>query len=197
MYLKSLFGLTVFSVALCCVWLFQVYFLSVNVVFYSALVAAAVALFTQALFVNYIGLFGDFSRFEKVQHLLICGLTGYVLAISVPTVIDRSLSFYILEKLQQRGGAIRQDQFINVFTIEYLNEHRLIDIRLTEQSESGTLTISNNCVRITPKGDRIAAFSRFFRRNFLPKKRLIMGEYTDQLTDPFRNAGGNLDYDCP
>ena len=36
---------------------------------------------------------------------------GYVIAISLPTVIDRSLSFYILEKLQQRVSAALKVSF--------------------------------------------------------------------------------------
>ena len=50
--------------------------------------------------------------------LLVWLLLGYILAISVPTVLDRSLSFYILEKLQQRGGGIQQSRFNEVFTLD-------------------------------------------------------------------------------
>ncbi|MET3889504.1 hypothetical protein ABIE41_000580 [Bosea sp. OAE506] len=111
---------------------------------------------------------------------------GY--AISVPTVIDRSLSMYILEKLAQRGGAIRQDAFEGIFVNEYMKEHRLVDIRLTEQLESGTIAIRDGCVVLTERGQRIAGITRFYRTNLLPKRRKIMGVYTDDLTDPFRNS---------
>ncbi|WP_216074005.1 hypothetical protein, partial [Acinetobacter baumannii] len=82
--------------------------------------------------------FRDFSRLELIQLAAIWLLGGYVFAISVPTVIDRSLSFYILEKLQQRGGGIREDAFRQVFTEEYVREHHLVEVRLTEQLQSGT-----------------------------------------------------------
>lgn len=118
---------------------------------------------------------------------------GY--AISVPTVIDRSLSMYILEKLAQRGGAIRQDAFEGIFVNEYMKEHRLVDIRLTEQMESGTIAIRNGCVVLTERGQRIAGITRFYRTNLLPKRRKIMGAYTDDLTDPFRNSAP-ADYGC-
>lgn len=45
---------------------------------------------------------------------VICPLLAYGFAISVPTVIDRSLSMYILEKLQQRGGGIQLAAFDTV-----------------------------------------------------------------------------------
>jgi hypothetical protein len=123
-------------------------------------------------------------------------LLGYSFAISVPTVIDRSLSFYILEKLQQRGGGIKLDAFDQVFTQEYVKEHRLMDVRLTEQQQSGTIVIRNGCVVLTDWGQTIATTSRFFRNHFLPKQRLLMGEYSDDLTDPFRNSVKRVDYQC-
>lgn len=113
-----------------------------------------------------------------------------------PTVIDRSLSFYILEKIQQRGGGIQLDSFEQVFTQEYLKEHRLVDVRLTEQQSSGTIMIQDGCVKLTERGKRLASFSRYFRQNFLPKQRLLMGEYTDDLTDPFRNSEKLFNYEC-
>jgi hypothetical protein len=111
-------------------------------------------------------------------------------------VIDRSLSFYILEKIQQRGGGIRLDRMEDVFTREYVKEHRLVDVRLTEQQESGTIVIANGCVKLTERGVRLAAFSRYFRTHFLPKQRLLMGEYSDDLTDPFRHSEAMSDCGC-
>jgi hypothetical protein len=168
----------------------------VNVVFYAAIadgiIAAAIAsiaLFT-AIYFQILG------RFEKFQLVVIWLLIGYALAISVPTVIDRSLSFYILEKLQQRGGGIKLDSFEQVFTHEYLKEHHLVDVRLTEQLESGTIKVENGCVKLTEKGAKLAKFSRYFRRNWLPKERLLMGKYSDELTDPFRHSTESPDYIC-
>jgi hypothetical protein len=143
-----------------------------------------------------LGWLRSFSRFEIAQMVCIWLLLGYSFAISVPTVIDRSLSFYILEKLQQRGGGIKLDAFDQVFTQEYVKEHRLVDVRLTEQQQSGTIVIRNGCVLLTDWGQTIATTSRYFRNHFLPKQRLLMGEYSDDLTDPFRNSVKRSDYQC-
>jgi hypothetical protein len=140
--------------------------------------------------------FRGFTAFEKLQLLLIWLLLGYSFAISVPTVIDRSLSFYILEKLQQRGGGIKLADFDQVFTQEYVKEHRLVDVRLTEQQQSGTIIIKDGCVKLTAWGQTLATSSRFFRNHFLPKQRLLMGKYSDDLTDPFRNSPAKVDYLC-
>jgi hypothetical protein len=194
--LKLALATLVYLALLCGIWVFTVNFLKVDVVFYSALWTAVIALALQAALVLATPLLRGFSGLEKFQQLASCVLIGYIMAISVPTVIDRSLSFYILEKLQQRGGGIQLAKFNYIFTSEYMREHRLVDIRLTEQTESGTIRIDGGCVRLTPKGERIASFGRFFRQNLLPKQRLLMGEYTDQLTNPFRRSDQAPDYLC-
>lgn len=169
---------------------------NVKVVFYSAIADGVFAALIMAALLFGVGYFRIFGGFEKTLLLVIFLLAGYAFAISVPTVIDRSLSFYILEKLQQRGGAIKQESFEQVFTQEYVKEHRLVDVRLTEQLESGTIVIENGCVKLTEKGGAIASFGRYFRAHWLPKKRLLMGQYTDDLTAPFRSSVADVDYVC-
>lgn len=187
---------TLYVILLLATYYVHISFFSVNVVFYAAIADGFVAVLVTALALFGISYFRILGGFEKALLLVIFLLAGYSFAISVPTVIDRSLSFYILEKLQQRGGAIKQESFEQVFTHEYLYEHRLVDVRLTEQIESGTIVIDNGCVRLTEKGGAIASFGRYFRAHWLPKKRLLMGQYTDDLTDPFRKGAASMDYKC-
>ena len=174
----------------------HVHYVPVNVVFYSAILDAVFATILAAALIATVRWFKVFTRFETLQLCCIWLLLGYSFAISVPTVIDRSLSFYILEKLQQRGGGIKLDAFDQVFTQEYVKEHRLVDVRLTEQQQSGTIEIKDGCVKLTAWGQTIASSSRYFRAHFLPKQRLLMGKYSDDLTDPFRNSVDRTDYRC-
>ncbi|WP_102946331.1 hypothetical protein [Stenotrophomonas sp. VV52] len=173
----------------------HVRFFSVDVVFYAAIGDALLAAVLTGLLLLVPAL-RRFTLTEKVLLVAVWLLGGYAFAISVPTVIDRSLSFYILEKLDQRGGGIRQDAFQDVFTKEYMVEHRLVDVRLTEQESSGTIQIKNGCVLLTEKGHRMAAMSRFYRQHFLPKQRLLLGKYSDDLTDPFRHSRQDVTYQC-
>jgi hypothetical protein len=163
------------------------------VVFYTAMADGVIA---SLLMLIVLSVMKVFNAFEKFLLICIFLLIGYSIAISLPTVIDRSLSIYILEKIQQRGGGIKLDSFEEVFTKEYVKEHRLVDVRLTEQVQSGTITIENGCVKITEKGKNITKFSRYFRIHFLPKRRLLMGQYSDDLTDPFRNSSPSTNYQC-
>ena len=170
-------------------WIY-IHLFQVNVVLYSSVLTVVLAIIP-IIFLLFVVNVNVYNQFEK---LLICALLilyGYAIAISLPTVIDRSLSFYLLEKINQRGGSVKQAAFEEIFKNEYVPEHRLIDIRLTEQLESGTITIENNCVSITQKGKNFVHFSQFFRRNFLPKNRLILGEYSDDLIDPLKQTNNN------
>ena len=120
-------------------------FLPVRVVLYDALLDAVVTIVLVAAL-----LFGLAGR--KLPDLVggdgprpaVGFLIAVIFAILVPTVIDRSLSVYILEKLDQRGGGIKQDALESVLKQEYFVEQRLVDVRLTEQLNSGTITIETD-----------------------------------------------------
>jgi len=193
---KSAVATIFFLALLLTIYIVHISIFSVNVVLYSSIADVLGACIISGVLIFILRYFDVLSIFEKIQLIIIWMLLGYGLAISVPTVIDRSLSFYILEKIHQRGGGIRHDAFEQIFREEYLKEHRLVDVRLTEQLESGTIEIKNGCVLLTPKGENVAAFSRYFRTNWLPKKRLLMGVYSDDLTDPFRKSAVHSDYVC-
>lgn len=204
-YLIFIFG--AYAVLLLLINFFHFRYLTVNVVFYSTLFDALVAIAIIGIVVYTVrrlsgpeSLFGlgvrQFTGAEIWLTLVCTALAGYIFAISVPTVIDRSFSIYILEKLEQRGGSISLPAMNDIVIKEYSQEHRLIDVRMTEQLKSGTLTIENNCVRLTGWGKRIVAFTRFYRTNLLPKKRVLMGEISDDLTDPFKNSAPVGDFRC-
>ena len=195
-FLNTILASVIFVIILFFIYFIHVTFLRVDVVFYSAILDALLAAGLSAVIIYLVKFFGALGLYEKFLLVCIWVLAGYAFAISVPTVLDRSLSFYILEKLQQRGGGIQMARMPDVFTNEYMKEHRLVDVRLTEQAQSGTIEIKDGCVKLTPKGERIASMSRFFRLHLLPKKRLLMGEYTDDLTNPFRNSIETPDYLC-
>ena len=194
-YFYSL-GFVVFYIfLLIIIYLIYINKFNVDVLLYSSLYCVLISLAIVAIFLFSIKVKYIFF-FEKILILIICGLTGYSLALSLPTVIDRSLSFYILEKLDQRGGGIKVDKMDIVFTKEYLKEHRLIDIRLTEQLKTKTVIIDKNCLRLTSKGKKIVGFSTIFRQYFLPKQRLIRNKYTDELISPLDNETNIPDYLC-
>jgi hypothetical protein len=195
-YLKFLALMLVFATALAAIYVTHSWFFKVDVVFYSAIADGVLAAVVTLIVASTVKWFKTFTGFEKLQTFMICLLLGYGFAISVPTVIDRSLSMYILEKLQQRGGGIQLAAFDTVFKDEYMKEHRLVDIRLTEQRQSGTIVIENGCVKLTEWGQFVASTTTWFRQNLLPKNRLIGDAYSSDLTSPMRNSVERTDYLC-
>ena len=171
-------------------------FMLVNVVLFSAVLDGLLATGVTCLILFTSQYFSLVQLGEKILLSVIFLLTGYTLALSIPAVIDRSLSIYILEKLQQRGGGIMLDRMPEVFTQEYMKEHHLVDIRITEQMEAGTVVVRDGCVRLTPWGNSMATGSRFYRLHFLPTRRLLMGAYSAALVDPFQGDQGEKDYVC-
>lgn len=193
---RSMVATVVFVATLLAIYVLHSLYFKVNVVFYAAILDGVIAAALCTAILLIVPWFKPLGALEKLQLVVIWLLLGYGYAISVPTVLDRSLSFYILEKLDQRGGGIREDAFPDVFIKEYMPEDHLVAVRLTEQLQSGTIVIRNGCVLLTDKGRRIAYVSEFFRKNLLPKHRLLMGKYSNVLTDPFRNSTADVHYQC-
>ncbi|CAN1553930.1 hypothetical protein MCEGE14_02309 [Burkholderiaceae bacterium] len=195
-YLKFLVLMLVFAISLSAIYVIHSWFFKVDVVFYSAIADGVLAAVLTLIVALTVKCFKSFTGFEKLQTFVICLLLGYGFAISVPTVIDRSLSMYILEKLQQRGGGIKLAAFDTVFKEEYMKEHRLVDIRLTEQQQSGTIVIEKGCVKLTEWGQFVAMTTTWLRQTLLPKNRLIGDTYSSDLTSPLRNGVQRTDYSC-
>jgi hypothetical protein len=173
----------------------HVLYFSVDVIFYAALFDTIIAAIAMGIILN-VSYFSLFNNLDRLLIIVIAILLGYAISISIPTVIDRSLSFYILEKIDQRGGGVLLSSIEDIIKDEYIKEHRLADVRLTEQLKSGTIAIEDGCIKLTDSGRLIVKFSNFFRKNLLPKKRLLMGTYTDVLTNPFKDGLSKVNYRC-
>lgn len=198
MKLVGALALTILYVALLlAVYLVHAWYFPVAVVLYAAILDALIATALLALIVIFARRRLPFSSFERLLLVLVWLLGGYAFAISGPTVLDRSLSFYLLEKLAERGGGVTTDAIADIFRHEYLPEYHLVDVRLTEQLRSGTIRIDNGCVRLTDRGWAIAEASRYIRLHLLPKRRILAGRETDALVDPFAGAErGRVGYEC-
>ena len=131
-------------------------FFEVDVVLYSSLFDFLISLLIILIIIYFIK---SLNFIEKAFTFTLLISFGVIYSLSIPTIIDRSLSFYILEKIQQRDGGILKSSLNEIFVSEYIQEHKLMDMRLTEQLKSGTVYIDNDCIRLTSRGDFIAKFS--------------------------------------
>jgi hypothetical protein len=170
-------------------------YFNVNVVLFSALFDAVFSLMAVMGILSFFRWFRTFTGFEILLVSIILLLTGYVYAISLPTLIDRSLSIYLLEKISQKKG-VELNAVDQLIAKDYVKEHQLAKVRITEQLESGTIAIKNGCVLLTSKGEFIVKVASYIQKNLLPKKRLLMGEYNDSLTDPLARRLSSEEFTC-
>lgn len=134
---------------------------------------------------------------EFILTLLGSSLLILLYAVMGPTVIDRSLSIYIVEKIDHRGGEVAEAAMPKIILTEFMQEYHVSDVRMTEQVTSRTVKIEDGCIRLTPRGKRLASFTRFYRNTFLPKFRRVGNEITDILTDPYADTPVLVPFGCP
>ena len=197
LFLRIILFLVAWGLIYVVVHLLHVKFFIVDVIFYAGLFD----LFLSSVIFGIFYMFFLQRRFAFEKDVVVLtsllGLAcGYIFALTVPTVIDRSLSAYMLEKIESRGGGVRFDALEVIFVEEYIPEYRLMDVRMQEALSSGTVVIENDCVVLTGKGRKVAGMTSFYRKNLLPKRRRLLGEVTDVLTDPFANSDQNVSYLC-
>jgi len=174
----------------------HIHFFRVNVIFYASLLDSLIALIFFLIIFLSSGMSKIYNYFELFAISCLLIFLGYSFSISVPTVIDRSLSFYYLEKIRQHDGAISKNSMREIFTGDFVDEYKVVEMRLTEQLSSGTIIMQGDCIILTKRGYFVTSFSDFFRKNFLANKRLILDQYSDDLTDPLRASKPNSEYLC-
>jgi len=178
------------------VYLIHINFFRTDVILYSALLDSIISIIIFAVIFFLSKYSNNFNNFETSQIFIILILIGYSVSISLPTIIDRSLSFYILEKIETYNGSVKISSLRDIIINDYIDEYKLVEVRITEQVSSGTIEELDGCIYLTNKGKFIASLSSFFRKNLLAKKRLLLNEYTDDLTDPLKGSVLNEDYVC-
>lgn len=161
------------------IYFLHIKFFHINVLFYSSLFDVFISVIIVSLIFFYKNKFSAINLFEKYLILIIFALSGYIISMSVPALIDRSLSFYLLEKIYQSGQGISINKIDDLFIKDFVVKYDMINVRLTEQNESGTISINDGCAVITEKGKLLANFSKFFRSNLLPKYRGSVHQFND------------------
>jgi len=194
--LLFLLALSVYIILFSLIYMVHIHFFGIDVILYASLLDSLIALIFFLIIFIYSGLNKTYNYFETFTTSCILLFLGYSFSITVPTVIDRSLSFYYLEKIRQHDGAINKNSMREIFTGDFVDEYKVVEMRLTEQLSSGTIRIQGDCILLTRRGYIVTSFSDFFRRNLLANKRLILDEYSDQLTDPLRDSKPNVNYLC-
>lgn len=173
------------------------WYVPVTVVLYAALLDAALAATLVAALVFAMRQQQLSATVAEITLALCVGfLIAVIYSIMIPTLVDRSLSVYMLEKLHQYEGGIKQDAIADVIKNDYFDERRVIDARLTEQLNSGTIAIKNGCIRLTPRGEFVARLTQLYRKVLLPKQREIRGTISSDFAPPLQGSAPAALYAC-
>ena len=121
--LKLLIPASLYVLLFLIVYLIHVNFLEINVIFYAAIFDATLSLILFAIIFFLTKWPNYYNTLEILQSFIIFLLIGYSLSISLPTVIDRSLSFYILEKISAHNGSIKSSAMRDIFINDYINQY--------------------------------------------------------------------------
>ena len=171
----------IFSLILIFIYILTYYihinYLPISVILYSTIIDLLLSIFVTAIVFKII-FKKKWSFFFKPLNLsiILCFLSiGINFCILVPTLIDRSLSVYFLEKIYENKGKMEIENIDEMIINKFFLEKKLGRIRIEEQKNSSTLYVKNNTVYLTEFGFVVVNFTKWFSRNLLPKKRIIYG----------------------
>jgi len=80
--------------------------------------------------------------------------------ITFPVTFDRSITMFLLARIEQHDGALDTARLEQLYVREYLGDMRQIDRRVAEQILSGNIRIDQGRIHITPQGRRLLAGGR-------------------------------------
>ena len=77
-----------------------------------------------------------------------------------PVTFDRSITMFLLARIERQDGQLDARGLERVFVRQYLGDLRQIDRRIAEQSLSGTIRVERGRIHITPQGRRLLEGAR-------------------------------------
>lgn len=77
-----------------------------------------------------------------------------------PVTFDRSITMFLLARIERQDGQLDARGLEQVFVRQYLGDLRQIDRRIAEQSLSGTIRVERGRIHITPQGRRLLKGAR-------------------------------------
>jgi len=93
----------------------------------------------------------------------LCITIGSLYLLLIPTVLDRSLSIYMLQKLDS-NSKIHISTWETDIENNYFKDYKVFETRLVEQKVSGSIVEDvNSFISITDRGERIVRLTNFYR----------------------------------
>jgi hypothetical protein len=77
-----------------------------------------------------------------------------------PVTFDRSISMFLLARIEQADGRLDSKALQALFTREYLGDMHQIDRRVFEQMLSGNIQVIDGRIHLTPRGKALLSSAR-------------------------------------
>lgn len=102
----------------------------------------------------------------RIEPATLIGATALSLAFNIsflivfPVTFDRSITMFLLARIERHDGALDDEALERLFVREYLGDLRQIDRRIAEQRLSGNIAVRAGHIHITPQGRRLLSGAR-------------------------------------
>ncbi len=80
--------------------------------------------------------------------------------ITFPVTFDRSITMFLLSRIERQDGQLTAPMLEQLFVREYLGDMRQIDRRVAEQTLSGNVRVQQGHIHMTAQGARLLAGGR-------------------------------------
>lgn len=146
----------------------------VSILFYRGTFLAIAA----ALLLGLISFFAA-KRFRSIDLPTAIGAIAISLSFNIcflvlfPVTIDRSVTVFMLSRMEAAQRPVTEQDLKNIFENEYLGEMQQIHRRIEEQSLTGNIRVDNGQVTLTPAGKRFLSVSRSIGKIFGTDPRFV------------------------
>ena len=147
-------------------------YIHLNLFTYSVFLYSSTFDLCLALLITYV-FYGIFNKNFFLNNKLLIAIFSYLhfvtfflFIIFFNVVIERSLSLYILERLNQTNPLTIIELNENIRN-NYFDDMNVIDTRIVEQISSGNITMHDNQIFLTDQGKSLVNFVRMYKKYFL------------------------------
>lgn len=146
----------------------------VSILFYRGTILAIVA----ALLLGLISFFAA-KKFRAIDLSSALGAIAISLSFNIcflvlfPVTIDRSVTVFMLSRMEAAQRPVTEQDLKNIFDNEYLGKMQQIHRRIEEQSLTGNIRVDNGQVTLTPAGKKFLSVSRSIGKIFGTDPRFV------------------------
>jgi len=145
--------------------LFQVGLMSKTILFYRGIALIMLsAILISAVFLTIHFKLGKWKCESILAATFIAANVQLVFFVTVPVTLDRSISVFLLDRINSHEQGLTKEQLTGEFLSEYVEHHDAIGRRIYEQTASSNIVVSNGIIKISGRG------RSFLRASDLVKK---------------------------